>query len=114
MSGVTARTVWEHLAQGRPLDELTRDAPEHFVTWVVDTAARLRAEYTDLERQCRDALARARVAAGDRRATAAYVESFGDRAPVMFKMLDGRPYDQLVWRMLRPAGDTRFRPDPDR
>jgi RNA ligase len=114
LSTVTARTVWEYLAAGRPLDELVEDAPGHYVAWVTDTAAQLRADYALVEAECRAALSHDDVASSDRRHTAAYVGTLGDRAPVVFKMLDDRPYEQLVWRAVRPAGDVCFRPDLER
>ena len=114
LTGVTARTIWEHLAAGRSVDDLVDGAPEPFVAWVNAIASQLRAAYTRVETSCRNALSDGRVTPLDRRGAAGYVASLGEHAPVVFKMLDGRPYDQLVWRAVRPAGDTRFRPDLDR
>jgi hypothetical protein len=32
---------------------------------------------------------------------------------VLFKMLDDRAYDDIIWRALRPAHERPFRVDPD-
>jgi RNA ligase len=57
VTGLTARTVWEHMVAGKPLDELIAPLPDEFHQWVRDVAAgitksiereawRLEGEYT--------------------------------------------------------------------
>lgn len=38
MTGLTARTVWEHLVAGKPLEELIAPLPDEFHSWVRQVA----------------------------------------------------------------------------
>jgi RNA ligase len=38
ITGLTARTVWEHMSTGRPLVDLLEQLPDEFHAWVVETA----------------------------------------------------------------------------
>lgn len=54
ITGLNARSVWSHLKEGKPLDEMLIDLPEEFHQWVRDVANELTAaveyEYDELVR----------------------------------------------------------------
>ena len=43
----------------------------------------------------------------------AYAQAFTQSryAPILFKMLDGKPYANLIWKMLEPQGAMPFKRD---
>jgi RNA ligase len=110
---VSRRTIWEHLAAGRELDELLDRVPDEFAAWARATAGELRRAYGAVEDACRRALADRRVDPGDRAATAAYFAGCGADPVVLWKMLDGRPYEDIIWRRVRPPADRPYRVDLD-
>jgi RNA ligase len=104
VTGVTERTIWELLAAGTPVGTLLERVPEEFAAWTHDTVAALNAAYAAIEEQChaefRDL--------GDRKATALYYQTC-QHPTILFKMLDGRPYADTIWRLVRPEGARPFR-----
>jgi RNA ligase len=98
VTGLSARTVWQHLADGKPLAELVEPLPDEFHQWVQDIAngittavqkeaCRLEEEYT----RVRDAMP-GTWQAGDRasRAEFAKVAAKHPDSWAMFALLDGK------------------------
>ena len=113
MTTVSPRTIWERRASGIPLTDMTGQVPEAFGAWVNAVVDRLDAQYRTIEAECRDALESVRQHAADRRALADAIERSSLHPAVVFKMLDGRAYDQLIWRTIRPSTTEPFLVDID-
>jgi len=108
LTGVSPRDIWERLSSGKGVEDLVERVPAEFAAWVRATADRLEADFAEAEASCRAALA---GAPGDRRAAAAWIEQRCALPAVALKMLDGRRYDQLIWRAVQPPGEPPFRAD---
>jgi RNA ligase len=112
VTGVSTKTVWEHLSAGLPLDEMMERVPDEFHRWLRATIDGLQTQFDAIERECRDVLADPRVDRSDRKATAAFFVPHPHRA-VLFAMLDDKRYDHLIWRVLKPEYAKPFTTDPD-
>jgi hypothetical protein len=70
-------------------------------------AATSSATTRDRARPCRDVFA-ARPADADRKTLAAYFLASGANPAVLFRMLDGKPYDDLIWKAIKPGPSTPY------
>ena len=104
--GLNARVIWEYLSQDRPLDDLIEGVPDELYGWVKGVETRLDAKFTDIKRRCR--IMADTLAPFSRREQAVRIVDAPERA-VIFKMLDGQPYDQVIWRLVKPSGTEVFR-----
>ena len=105
ITGVNARHIWEALRAGQdPTTELD-GVPDEIYGWVATTVNDLRAEY---DRQHFSAAMdfASRPDTDDRRAVAEFFKDCSSNTGVLFKMLDGRPYDDLIWKAIRPEPTT--------
>lgn len=104
VTGCSTLTVWEHLKDGRPFDELLDRVPDEFNKW-------LKAEINKQMWDHEDLITRAfkqynsikeHVGAGDRKAFAelATQQSHPD---LLFMLYDGKNIEERVWRKLRPT-----------
>ena len=96
-------SIWEYLSQEMPFDEILDRVPDEFFDWVKATIADLKAQYTDIENQCRADF----KVLETRKESAAYYFTCAYPA-VLFKMLDGLPYKEVIWKMLRPTFQKPF------
>jgi RNA ligase len=112
VTGVSSVTIWEHLMEARPFDDLLHQVPDEFYGWVKQTAADLRRQFDEIERACRAVVGAPEVDAQDRKATALFFANKPFRA-VLFKMFDKRPYDELIWKEIRPEFARPFRTGED-
>ncbi len=117
ITGVNAKTIWELLKNNESTKELLERVPEEFYKWVENTVKQLTDEFNVAEAV---AWADYEKVKGlkDRKAQAKKVFMLDSKrqkklSGVIFKMLDKKPYEDLIWKMLRPRADTPFKQDID-
>ena len=103
------KSIWESLRDGKPLDEIVERVPTEFRSWVVKTEADLLAQYHEIE--C--LAAQEFTDFGDRKTNALHYKTCKSSPSILFNMLDGKKYDQIIWKMLRPKFAKPFREDAD-
>jgi RNA ligase len=109
VTGLNARTVWEHLRNGGTVTDLIEPLPDEFHQWVKDVANDLRSKAQDIQFEVDDAYRRVLRSLPDgwsRKDYALMVKDHPHRA-LLFKALDGADYRPLVWRQLDPGPDWR-------
>lgn len=107
VTGLNARTVWRHLCDGQPLDDLIVPLPDEFHPWVHQVAAQL---YRRVSGR-RDAIYGAynRIASGlpdgwTRKDFAMEAVQHPDKA-YLFALLDGKDPTPGLWRDAKPPAD---------
>lgn len=104
LTGVSPKSIWEHLKAGRPFEEIVERSPDEFHAWAGGVRDQLLADYAAIEAQAREDFK------GWRRVVAEYFKTC-DNPAILFQMLDERPYDQHIWKLLRPTAARAFRCD---
>jgi T4 RnlA family RNA ligase len=95
---VQAKDIWECLSQNQSLEQFLDSVPDEFYNWVKDTKLELETKYRAIEIECLQAF----KDLGERRQTAMYFQT--QKYPgVLFLMLDGRDYRQVIWKLIKPA-----------
>lgn len=111
LTGIHARHIWEYLSQGKSFDELLNRVPDEFYQWVNAT----RRDLLILFKQIEDDSALMAVKAlrfKTRKEQAEFVRMF-ENNHIIFKMLDGKPYDEAIWKLIKPAAERPFRQDEE-
>ena len=98
LTQTSAVTVWEKMMQQEPFGAFLELVPDEFYQWVQNTRDKLTEAYLTIEQQCQKDF----KVLEDRKATAAYFLTCAYPA-ILFKMLDQKPYDQIIWNMVKPA-----------
>jgi len=102
VTGVSNLVIWEHLAEGRSFEDLLEKVPDEFYDWVKKTSDELKSQYDKILTECKNAFKQLNPDSHrDRKETALYFQTQKYPA-VLFAMLDGKPYDKIIWKMLRP------------
>jgi RNA ligase len=102
VTGLSTLTVWEHLSEKRSFDELLERVPDELYKWLTNYVAELEAQFHAIEDSARTVLSDERVQREDRKATALFFAEQQYRV-VLFKMYDNKPYDNVIWRLLKPT-----------
>jgi RNA ligase len=136
LTGLNPKAIWEMLAlnQGDAVDSILRDPkmPSGFIEWFGGWVGKLRGEYAGIEKQATevyagrpDGCAVGYASSGPdeiggverlrlwRKGMAEYFTRTPRLASVLFSMLDGKSYSEVIWKMLKPRGDdtTTFKKD---
>jgi RNA ligase len=109
LTGITEKTILEdYLMTGADLEQLLDRVPDEFNVWVRETVDKFVWQYKAIE-------ATAQLWFSQTKATTRkeYAEVFTQTkyAAILFKMLDGKDYSQLIWKMLTPQRFDTFKHD---
>ncbi len=100
---VSSYNIWEYLKTGQDLLPLLDKVPDEFYDWVKATYAKLLDQYADIERVAKADFKELE----DRKLTAIYFQTC-KYPQVLFKMLDKKPYDEQIWKMIKPNYERPF------
>jgi RNA ligase len=106
VTGISERRIWEVLAAGRDLDEWLEAVPDELYAFVTSTRDRLLTEHASLSveivRTYDDVIA-GMPQGWTRKDFAEAVDATGwSLSRALFLVLDGKPFDHLIWQHLRP------------
>jgi len=112
VTGVTPRRIWEMLRDGTPpVDRLFSGTPAAFQEWVRVEIDKIQQGRTAIEGASQDGYRQiVEAAPGDRKAFALLASRHPQRS-ILFKLYDGQPYDDIVWKLVRPGPSGAFRAD---
>lgn len=106
--GVNERHIWECLRDNTPLESLLDRVPDEFGAWVRDRISTLRERYEAINTQCiMDFAGRPE---GDRKTAALYFTGCA-YPPILFAMLDSKPHDHIIWKLIRPEASAPYKVD---
>jgi RNA ligase len=111
ITGVTPRRIWEMLKDGTPpVDRLFSGTPAPFQTWARAEIASIEERRAEIEGASQEAYREITdaVPADDRKAFAMQAARHRYRA-ILFKMFDRQPYDEIIWKLVRPGPADAFR-----
>jgi RNA ligase len=111
MTNISTTGVWEMLSNGKDINEVLKDVPDEFYKKVKEYADTLNYGHYQVSEQCGKSHDYFRYGKyGDREVEPTkkeYAEhvmkySHPPYRSVMFAMWDGKPYDKLIWNILKP------------
>lgn len=107
VTGLSERTVWEHLMARKPLDELLATLPDELHPWTRDVADQLTGAVEYHAARVERHFAQLAHLADDRPAFAAEAKQAHDLTPWLFQRLDGKDYRTSILKTLKLRGDAR-------
>ena len=115
VTGVTPRRIWEMLKDGSPpIGRLFAGTPAGFQTWARARIDEIEGQYAEIEQASRAEYARIlAITAEDRpdRKTFALEAAQHRNRAVLFRLYDDAPFEEIIWKMVRPGPADPFRND---
>ncbi|GAB3513634.1 RNA ligase [Emticicia fontis] len=96
-------SIWEHLKEGNNLVGILDRVPDEFYDWVKLTEQQLFDDFKAIEAKAMEEFKVYDI----RKDTALYYQTCSYPA-VLFKMMENRPYNQIIWKMIRPKFKKPF------
>ena len=116
MTGISEKWVWETLKDGSEL--LLDSVPDEVYDWVKEVQAKLKAEFELIQSkigwfsyEIQSNLGGPLMADFSRKDYAVTITN--PRSPyfpykhILFAMYDGKPYEYMIWDLIKPEGETR-------
>ncbi|HWZ05111.1 MAG TPA: T4 RnlA family RNA ligase [Mucilaginibacter sp.] len=109
VTGVSNLIIWEHLSEGRSFDDLLDKVPDEFYEWVKKTINDLTVQYNAILAESQNSFGQVDPTIHrDRKETAFFFQTQKYPA-VLFAMLDGKPYDKIIWKLIKPQYSKPFK-----
>jgi T4 RnlA family RNA ligase len=100
---ISNQDIWEFLKDDKDFAPLLDRVPDEFYDWVKDTKAQLLEKYSEIEAEAKEDF----KVLENRKETALYFLKCKYPA-VLFKILDGQNYDEVIWKMIKPDYQKPF------
>ena len=104
VTNVSTKTIWEHLKDSKPLDDLLNNVPDEFFKWVKYTIKNFENQYKEIEDYCKQ-----NFKFFDTRKECALYYQTKKYPSVLFKMMESKPYDQIIWKLIKPKYEKPFK-----
>lgn len=110
LTNVSNLTVWEHLMNNYDFDALLDRVPDEFYDWLKKTTGVLQQAFNEVERQALKEFVRIYHVNNivDRKDFAMKALKSKQRS-VLFKLYDKKPYDEIIWKEVRPVYSKPFK-----
>ena len=89
--------IWEHLRNGNSMSEILDRVPDEFFEWVKKIECDLTNQYNEIVEECNKNF----KLFSSRKETAEYFKTQKYPA-VLFNMMDGKKYNDIIWKNIRP------------
>jgi RNA ligase len=110
VTGITPRRIWQMLKEGSPpIGRLFAGTPAPFQEWARTEIAKIEDQRAVIEGASQEAYRQIVDAApADRKGFAMLAQKHRYSA-ILFKMYDQQPYDEIIWKLVRPGPADPFR-----
>lgn len=112
ITGVNKKTIWELLMNHQNVEELLDRVPDEFYNWVQESIADLQGSYHAIELSARNKFEELDYLKGDRKSFAMVAKDHPYNA-ILFRMLDNKSYEEVIWKLVRPAAEIPFRTESE-
>ena len=106
LTNVSNKTVWEYLKDNNNLDELIDRVPDEFFNRLQKIANNLRNEFNEIERLALKEYIRIY---DNNRKTFALEAIKSKYSGILFKIYDKKPYDEIIWKLIKPDYSKPFK-----
>lgn len=108
VTGVSPKSIWDELRHGGDLTEILERVPDEFYKWAHGWKIKLLNEFDAVENRARIEYEDVRNI-DSRKEQAKHIIAWDRQySGVVFAMLDGKDYKEIIWRSLKPKADDTF------
>jgi RNA ligase len=119
LTNFSTKDIWELLKNGEPLEPFLERVPDEFDDWVKRTVMNLRYSFHHIDERVgkmydyfRYGKFNDRYPEPTKKEFAEYVMTQSEELrPILFKMWDNAPYDDIIWKLLKPKYEKPFKKD---
>jgi RNA ligase len=112
LTNFSTTDIWELLRTKGDMDEFLDRVPDEFDMWVKTTILKLMAEYVTIEDTAKISFEHFKSKSETKKDFALMVVH-DLHSPILFSMWNGKPYEHIIWKMIKPKWSKPFKKDLD-
>jgi hypothetical protein len=109
LTQVSSKSIWELLANGQDIAEVLDNVPDEFYDWVRSVENKLKQGHSGIVVNATQAYEVVKDMPTRKEVAAKLVEYEPVVRAVVFAMLDGKEYDHIIWKNLKPKYEQPFK-----
>jgi RNA ligase len=113
VTNVSNKTIWEHLKDGLPFEELLDRVPDEFYSWVEKTKRELEDAYNEIKMECLaeavNVLAELAKKGDFSKKDYALMVKDHKYSGILFAIYDKKDYSESIWKLVRPVYSKPFK-----
>jgi RNA ligase len=110
VTGVTPRRIWEMLRDGSPpIGRLFAGTPESFQAWARGEVGNIEEQRALIDASSQEAYRQIMASEPPDRKSFALLAQKHRHSAILFKLYDGQPYQEMLWKLVRPGPADPFR-----
>jgi len=113
VTGLSAKSIWEGLKEGKSLEEIYAVVPDELYKWINETVQLLKTQYRDIETIVLRDFAEVEAKKYTTRKEKAIDYQKYKYTGIMFMILDGKDYRDEIWKIIRPEYEKPFQPETE-
>ena len=121
LTNFSTKDIWEILRTGGNMNEFLERVPDEFDDWVKRTAMNLRYSFYSIDEKISKMHDYFRYGKYNDKEVEPTKKEFAEFVmtqpeelrPIMFKMWDKAPYDDIIWKLIKPKYEKPFKNDKD-
>jgi RNA ligase len=107
LTGLSITGIWEMLRDNQNIEMV--DIPDEFIDWYTTHKTNILKQYTDLEAKAISTFEIIKLKQyQNRKEWALEISKYKDIATILFRMLDNRSYNDIIWKHIRPTTTETF------
>lgn len=109
LTQVSSKSIWELLANGQDIAEVLDNVPDEFYDWVRSVENKLKQGHSGIVVNSTQAYEVVKDMPTRKEVAAKLIEYEPVVRAVVFAMLDGKEYDHIIWKSLKPKYEQPFK-----
>ncbi len=105
MTGFNERTIWEMMKDEVNFEAILVNVPEEFQEWIAEVKKKHLLNYMSIEVQALSVFNGVDPYASRREQAMYIINTNKSLSGIVFNMLDGKDYKNIIWKMIRPKGE---------
>ena len=102
VTGVSNKTVWEYLRDGKSFEDIIEIVPDEFNEWLKATKVSLELRYLGIESRAKYAYDCVKGLDSRKDQAIELMNNHKELSGIVFKMIDGSDYSGSIWNMIKP------------
>lgn len=109
VTNLSPKTIWEMLQRGRTIADICNEIPDEFHGYVEGIGNDLNERFAGIKANAHVDHILTLQKLGGNATRKAYAEEFKkcENTALLFPLLDGKPIDDAIWKMIKPRGDVK-------
>ena len=113
VTGVSSKTIWGMLRLGQSFNEILELVPDEFHQWVEKVKKELEEHFALVNLECDELYNNVKNLTTRKEQAQYLIPRYKAWSAIVFRMLDNKPYSDLIWKLIEPNFEQPFKTGGD-